>query len=206
VWTDSDGLHLRVRRVGDQWYSAEVSTVACTTHGRHCFQLVGRPDLYDPNLVLGLFLYRDDLNELDIEFARWGVPDLTDNVQYVVQPGLREGNLESFPMALDGPQSTHTIHWAEDEALFSSTRGHDCAPPDGAPTIHRWAYRGKDIPPDEGCMRVHINLWLDRGRAPSDGREAEIVIRSVQVPPSFPSRTTLYLPLVHHMDLRTTGR
>ena len=50
----------------------------CLGFGRYQFQVIGRIDQLDPNVVLGLFKYPtpdvgpDGTNEIDIEFAQWG--------------------------------------------------------------------------------------------------------------------------------------
>jgi hypothetical protein len=89
VWVDSGQLHLKIREVNGTWYCAEVYTKACTQYGMHRFYVIKDDPLLDnldKNVVAALFLYKDDQNEVGIEFAKWGVQDPDYNAQYVVQP------------------------------------------------------------------------------------------------------------------------
>jgi len=193
VWVDNGQLHLKIREIGGTWYSAEVYTTICTHYGMHRFFVTGRVDELDKNVIAAPFLYADDLTEIDIEFAKWGVEAPSTNAQYVVQPYAKPGNLERFPMVLSDTLSTHYINWQADAINFKSIQGHYEEPPATGDLIHEWVYTGGDIPADEDCLRVHINLWLYQGQAPSDGEEVEIVIADAQLP-GPKSRT--YLPQV----------
>jgi hypothetical protein len=113
VWVDANGLHLKLRQESNIWYSVEVDSLTPTDYGTHCFYVDGRVDLLDQNVVLGLFLYKDDQHEVDIEFARWG--NLSSlNSQYVVQPSTAGGPgiyLFRFNTVLNGTYSTHCFNW-----------------------------------------------------------------------------------------------
>jgi hypothetical protein len=68
----------------------------------------------DPNAVLGLFTWSDDPafhnREIDIEFSRWGIADLTESGSHTVQPWETAGNQRTFsqpPVA----SSTHSFTW-----------------------------------------------------------------------------------------------
>jgi hypothetical protein len=195
VWVDGQGLHLKIREIDETWHSAEVWTTSCSFYGMHRFYLVGRPDQFDKNVVLGLFLYGSDDRELDIEFAKWGEETPATNAQYVVQPWDKEGNREPFLMALNGTHSTHSIDWRPSEVLFESLHGHN---EPARYVIHEWAYRGEDIPPAWTCLPVHINLWLYVGNPPSDGQEVEITVRNVELPD--PLAGVLLAPTVLSQD------
>lgn len=177
VWVDADGLHLAIRASGGGWTSAEVSTVACTRPGVHRFYVDAALEDLDANVVFSPFLYRDDVNELDIEFARWGDP-AADPAQFVVQPSA----IERFPLGLVGTYSTHTIDWHLARTRFLSVHGHYDSPPDPGFVIHRWSYAGPALPEPDG-MRVHLNLWLMSGLAPTDGAEVEVVVTDADLPP-----------------------
>lgn len=180
VWVDAAGLHLRLREVGGTWYGAEVYSAACTRPGTHRFYLDAALEDLDVNVIAAPFLYRDDLNELDIEFARWGDPT-ADVGQFVVQPSA----VERFELNLAGTYTTHTIRWRPTEVRFISVHGHYAFPPDPGLVIHRWRYAGPDLPEIDG-MRVHLNLWLMSGLPPTDGAEVEIVLTDVELPPPVP--------------------
>jgi hypothetical protein len=195
VWVDSQGLHLKIRQIEGTWHSAEVWTTTCSLYGMHRFYLVGRPDQFDKNVVLGLFLYGSDDREIDIEFSGWGRDDPSTNAQYVVQPWNVEGNREPFLMALNGSYSTHSIDWRPAEVRFESLHGHI------EPTryvIHEWAYTGEDIPPAWLCLPVHINLWLSAGSPPSDGQEVNMTVRNVELP--APLASVSFMPVALRQD------
>ncbi|HCO93045.1 MAG TPA: hypothetical protein DIU00_03695 [Phycisphaerales bacterium] len=91
VWVDGEGLHLTISYQDDRWYCSEVILQECLGYGIYIFQLHGRVDLIDPNMVIGLFTWDNEApesayRELDIEFTRWGNSDDPTNAQYVVQP------------------------------------------------------------------------------------------------------------------------
>jgi len=59
----------------ENWYCSEVTLNEEYGYGIYSWEIEG--DVHslgnsDPFVVLGLFLYKDDSHELDIEFARWG--------------------------------------------------------------------------------------------------------------------------------------
>ena len=187
VWVDSRGrLHLRITHVGGQWFAAELTLVDSLGFGEYRFKVEAALDDFDPKVIFGLFLWeyqpcwRPDNwwnapNEIDIEFGRFGDP-LNPPAQFVVQPHTRDGNRHQFPLVTDGPLSptTHAFEWRHDEVLFRSWHGHADEPQAGD-VIETWLYAGPDnARPEE--PRVHINLWLFQGIAPSDGREVEVIV------------------------------
>lgn len=183
VWVDENGwLHLRIREENGIWYCAEVYTKEPTVYGLHRFYTVSRLDNLDQNVVFAPFLYKDDQTEIDIEFSRWGEPNPSGNAQYVVQPWDNRGNLTRFLMVLDSDHTTHTINWQADSIRFQSIYGPDAGSPDAGRLIHEWFYTGDDIPREAKQLRVHINLWLHQGHPPSDGREVEVIVKTVDFP------------------------
>lgn len=195
VWVEEGQLHLKIREIGGTWHAAEVSTVECTRYGMHRFFTVGGLDTLDRNVVAALFLYKDDQTEVDIEFSKWGEANLPYNAQYVVQPWNLPGHRERFLMSLAGTFSTHSIDWNASGIQFRSIHGHYQEPPDPAYLIHEWLYTGSDIPSQLECLKIHINLWLYQGNPPADGQEAEMVVKSAQLPETL-ALSHLYLPLV----------
>ena len=181
VWVDGAGLHLRVRNIEGVWHCAEVTSVLPARHGMHRFYVTGRVDLLDRNIVASPFLYQDDSHEVDIEFSRWRRRSGS-NTQYVVQPHAVPGNIRRFEMALDGELSTHCINWLPGSIEFRSFSGHSETPAAPNMLIQEWVYAGGDNPPEGDGMRIHINLWLVGGLAPSDGKEAEFVIKDADLP------------------------
>ncbi len=180
VWVDEEGLHLRIRQIDGVWHCAEVVSFRPTGHGMHRFRVSGQTGALDKNIVASPFLYRDDVREVDIEFSRWG-RERGPDAQYVVQPFQTRGNLHRFT-AVPGAETTHCIDWRPDSILFSSFRGHGRKPA-GRESV-KWTYEGKDIPREDDGLRIHINLWLVRGMPPSDGKEAEFVVKEADLPPA----------------------
>jgi len=194
VWVDdANALHLKIRREGPKWYCAEVYTQLPTVHGKHRFYVddrEGRLGQLDPNVVVGLFLYKSDDEEIDIEFAEWGIEDGY-NAWYVVQrPGVRpppDENKKGFDITLNGDYSTHYIDWQSSFINFKSFHGHYEEPPTPDYLIDEWIYSGSDNPPESSNLKIHMNLWLHdpcevQGLPPSDGQEVEIVIKRADFP------------------------
>jgi hypothetical protein len=194
TWNDANAqvddlgrLHLKITSNMDpvgytEWQCVELSTLQRLGQGRYQFQLIGRIDKLDRNVVLGLFKYPtpdvgvDGTNEIDIEFAQWG-REMANNADYVVYPasGPRapKDNVE-FRVALQGDYTTHRFLWESDQVTFQSLHGHR---DDDANEFERWQYAPNEarlIP--QQPTPVRMNLWLFRGMAPFDGAEVEIIV------------------------------
>lgn len=184
LWVDDAGLHLRIRRDGDRWLCAEATAGAVARFGPHLFRIATPLDRLDPIVSLGLFLYRDDDREIDIEFARWGNPAAA-NAQYVVQPAL-PGRIHRFPWS--GPRpSVHRIDWGPGSVAFASGPDRRDPPGDRPSPGEEWIFSGGPIPQESAGLRIHINLWLFRGRPPTDGTEVETVISRMDFPQPLPA-------------------
>ncbi len=175
VWVDSLGLlHLRIaRNASGKWTSAEIIGPVTYGYGTYTFTLASRVDTLDPNVVLGLFTWSDKARyanrELDIEFARWGSATDPTNAQYVVQPYDKVNHLRRFTQPADAA-STHRFTWRKGEVNWEShgTSGD---------LIDSYTYNGSDVPLT-GDERVHLNLWLVGGAAPTNGAPTEVVLSS----------------------------
>ncbi|MEM4228196.1 MAG: hypothetical protein QXZ66_00310 [Thermoproteota archaeon] len=76
VWVDENGwLHLKITYRDGRWYCAEVYTKKLLEYGTYVFYITSRIDMLDKNVILGLFAYKDDEHEVDIEFSKWGNDD-----------------------------------------------------------------------------------------------------------------------------------
>ncbi len=182
VWVGERGrLHLRLRQVGGTWQGAEVCTEA-PGHGTYTFQVATNVESYAPDVVAGLFLYREGPTEIDIEFSRWGTRDSSRTGHYTVWNGKRTPvGQTSFRMGSQERGSTHQFTWAPTYVEARSWRG-----PKERPTtqtqIQEWTYSGDEVP-TEGDDRLCINLWLYRGADPGSDRTAELVVSDVSVDP-----------------------
>jgi hypothetical protein len=65
--------------------TAELTSTQTFGYGTYVFYTMSRVDTLDKNAVLGLFTYKDDSHEVDIEFSKWGIADLN-NGWFTVQP------------------------------------------------------------------------------------------------------------------------
>ncbi|MCP4411946.1 MAG: choice-of-anchor D domain-containing protein, partial [Gammaproteobacteria bacterium] len=197
VWADQEGLHLKIRKIGEEWYCAEVSTENTFGYGTYTFQLDSRVELngrigqLDPNVLLGLFTYQSNgVNttpqeyEIDMEFSSWKDLILPNNSWHVFQ--YREAGDENNPnlitpqryqTSLGGDYSTHQFQWSNNEIRFNSYHGHYYSVPYPRENylIADTIYNDSRVPP-EANEKVHINFWLVQGLDPMDDNEAEIII------------------------------
>ncbi|MHC1733387.1 MAG: choice-of-anchor D domain-containing protein [Bacteroidales bacterium] len=181
VNTDSNGLHLRIRQQDSNWYSAQVHSELPVSYGLHCFKVDGRVDLLDKNVVLGLFLYKDDQHEIDIEFAKWG-SEFAKNTQYVIQPSTPGGAnkyLYDFNITLNGDYSTHCINWQPEYVEYTSYHGHGAYPPSADNLIeYKKTPNTQYIPQSDDSYKIIMNLWLiESANLPSNGQPVEITIK-----------------------------
>lgn len=190
VWVDKNGwLHLKISHDGNGWHCAELETTRKLGFGRYQFQVIGRVDQLDPNVVLGLFDYPspgagpDGTNEIDIEFAQWGDAKAPHGNYTVYPPKRGPGQAStSFPFALDGDYTTHRFVRGQRQVSFQSLYGHQEG---NANEFKSWVFRPRNyqrrVP--QKPLPVHLNLWLFQGAAPTDGKEVELTIRSFKFTP-----------------------
>jgi hypothetical protein len=166
VWVDDSGrLHLRLRRDGHAWTSAEVTCTKPLGYGIYQFSLDTEVGALDPNVVAGFFTWSDDdafaNREIDLEISRWGDPAAA-NAQFAVQPYSLPGHLVRFNVPRGIPRLTYSFRWDPDSVVFN---------------FYNYALMRDRIPPP-GDARVHINIWLAGARPPIDGREAELIVEN----------------------------
>jgi hypothetical protein len=172
VWVDAYGrLHLRLRRDGQAWYSAEVACTQPLGYGTYQFAIDTDVGALDPNIVVGFFTWSDDdafaNREIDVEFSRWGDPAAA-NTQFAIQPYASRGHLFRFNVPRGMPRSTFGFRWDRESVTFQG---------------YKFAMLRDGVPPP-GNARVHINMWLAGARAPIDGREAEVVVENFVFTPA----------------------
>lgn len=193
VWVDRFGnLHLKITKSGSEWHCAELYTLQRFGFGRYQFQVIGRIDQLDPNVVFGIFDYPtpnvgpDGTNEIDLEFARWGNAAYPIG-NYTVYPAVYgyPNTSRTFDFTLSGDYTTHRFIRRRTQVSFQSLNGHrdnDLYP------IAWWTYSPRDfwrrIP--QQAVPVHINLWLFGGQPPTNGREVEIIVSRFSFTPLAP--------------------
>ncbi len=180
VWVDDNGtLHLKIRQIDGKWYCSEIYSDETVGYGEYRFYVASNVENLDQNVVVGLFTYLNDKNEIDIEFSKWGNAAEDKMGNYATQPARTAGNSLSFELGLNGSYSTHRFIWKPDGIDFKSWHGHEFTSTENM-LIENWKYTGADIPVPGGENLI-INLWLFKGNPPDDGREVEILVKSVNV-------------------------
>ena len=186
VFVDAKGfLHLQItsNSTSGKWYCAELYTTNNLGFGTYQWQIESSIDAFDPWVVLGLFPYGppalgpDGSNEIDIEYSRWGKAG-GNNGWWTVYPdsGTNTGQ-ESYSFHLAGTYTTSRFTWSNKEISYWLMGGFQ---PAGTTVnvIHSWSYAPTNsyqyIP--QHAMPLHMNFWLRRGHAPSNGRPAEVII------------------------------
>jgi hypothetical protein len=184
---DSDGVHLKLTRVSGRWYTAEIRTAQPVPPGSYSVRLIGRPDLLDPNVVLGAFLYDDAAGdrgdpcpaELDLESSRFGDPAAANGHFVTYGSGLCGAtDVVDFPYSLGGTYTTHQIDWEPGSVTFRLMHGHRCAAESPEYLIAERRFDSSMIPAGGG-MRLHLNLWAFAGQAPTDQTQVEVVVHDV---------------------------
>ena len=185
VSLDANGyLHLKISHDNNQWTTAEVFGDAALGFGTYEFKVIGRPDQFDTNVVLGLFNYTtpdigpDGTNEIDIEFATWGDPQ-AQHGNWTVWPAVQQAGINATTYAYDttlaSDTSTHRFAWSSRQVAFESLNG---LSDDETGLFHSWTF----APPDylvrvpQHALPVHMNLWLLNGNAPTDKQDVDITI------------------------------
>lgn len=177
VWVDDRGrLHMKLTYFNGHWHCAEVANTRSLGRGRYSFHLGSPADNLDPSVVLGLFTWSDDPayhhREIDIELSHWSDRNRPTNGMYVVQPDDHVGHVRTFRQRADA-SSALSFDWRRTSIRFA---GSSASP-------STWTYRGHGVP-EPGSEHARINLWLDRGTPPTNGRSAEVIVKSFRFTPA----------------------
>lgn len=185
VWVDASGyLHLKITKSGSTWYCAEVYTTTALPYGKYQWWVNSRIDQLDKNVVFGLFSYGgvDGINEIDIEYAKWG--NSSSNIgNYGAYPKVQGGGHvgATFPVSLNGSYTTQRFTWRSGSIYFQSLNGHyndNSYQYKSWTTPSNWASKVPSI-----SMPVHINLWLKNHTPPSNGQPVEVVVQNFTFSP-----------------------
>lgn len=181
AWVDANGwLHLKITRntATGKWNCAEIYSTQTFGFGTYQWQVEGAIGSFDKNIVLGLFNYsgRNEYDEMDIEFARWG-NDAWPNLNYTVWPAAIGSSTWSYTQnfSLNGTYTTHRFKRSANSVVFKSLGGFynddtnlfasaTCSSPANSIST--------------AAMPIHMNLWLYGGNAPSDAKEVEVIIHN----------------------------
>jgi hypothetical protein len=140
----------------------------------------------DPNVVVGVFVYRNDQSEFDFEASRWGKPEAPDGL-FTVAPTVRPGPVpvtkkpHQRAFALPPGPTRIVFEWREDSVTFALyARPEEEVKP---LPVAVWAYGGKGVP-KLGGHRLHVNVWHRHETQDAQGikvERAEVVIKRVQI-------------------------
>lgn len=185
AYVDANGyLHLKVTKVNNKWYCAEVQSTQSFGYGKYQFWVDGRIDQLDTNVILGLFNYSgtDGIDEMDIEYGTFG--GTRPNSGFTVYPAQSVGGPEwhnAFTTTLTGTSTTQRFTRNSDHSvLFEEIGGHYNNDTHIIDSIRCYN------PPhsiSQVSMPIYMNLWLHSGNAPVNGLPAEIVIESFKFTP-----------------------
>jgi len=181
VSVDTNGwLHLRAELIDGLWWNGEIkSPNPSFGYGEYRWQVHGRPDLLETNLLVSLFTYNEAVggryNEIDIEFARTFSMGPETNCYYTCQPWEHAGNQYGAPMVLTNTETTHRYFWRPDEIYFQSYYGFTSEPASTSSVLCEWTYQGADLP--DWPARAHMLLWRHYGLLPLGTQHVELVIR-----------------------------
>lgn len=187
VWVDEKGgLHLLIKKneTTNHWECAEVSTLKKLGYGTYQWQVEGALSTFDKNIVLGLFNYsgNDRFDEMDIEIARWG-NDTYPNLNYTIYPETgKAADSKSFTQnfSFGDVQTTQRFKRTSTQVTLKSLIGfHD----DDTGLFASKTFGVADVPVSSLEMPVFINLWLFEGKAPSNGKSVEVVIKNFKFSP-----------------------
>lgn len=188
AYVDANGyLHLKLTKVNNKWYCAEVTSTQNFGYGTYQWYVEGAIDGLDKNVVFGLFNYSgvDGRDEMDIEFAKWGNA-ANNNTNYTIYPAQSASSSAywhtTYSTALAGGTfTTQRFKRTNNTSVYFQELGgfHDdntnqitsatCSnPPNSISTL---------------AMPVHMNLWLYQGAAPSNAAQVEIIIHSFKFTP-----------------------
>ncbi len=185
AWVDSNGyMHLKISYVGGSWYCGGVRTTQSLGFGTYQWEVQSSVDNLDPYVDLGLYQYPkynpggNHHDEIDIEFAQWGIPEYANKAKYTVFPDISDGAESdySFTYSYSGA-TTNIFTRTSDNISFQTLQG--------GTELASWTYAPGDstkIPQDD--LLVYMGLGLYNGHAPSDGNEVEAVITGFTFTPS----------------------
>ena len=182
VWVDNnDYLHLRITNRNGKWLCPEIYTLQALGYGTYVFHTKSPIDSLDKNVVLGLFTYKDDSHEVDIEYSLWGKSEGY-NSGFTVQPTpYTSDNSLDFNTTLTGTEATHTFTWRSDKVFFQTIQGNYTTTNVPAENIIKtWE---SQVSCDASDAKTVINLWLYHGLAPSNQQEVEVVITGFEFIP-----------------------
>ncbi len=173
-------LHLQIAQQDTKWTCAEVILSEPLGYGEYLWQRV-QSDFaaMDPWTVLGIFIYRSDLEEIDaLEVSRWGDPGSPPLFQHVVQPADCEAisAIRCHRFTCEATSVTISLLWTPGQVRVRVWND------DTGELISDWTYEGPEVPEPLEDTRARMNLWLFQGHQ-QIGKGDEVVIGDFQFGP-----------------------
>ena len=160
AYVDSSGnLHLTIQNINGVWQASEVDSSKLFKYGTYTWTLSSSVQNLDKNVCLGLFTYKDDGNELDIEFSKWGVSN-GNLLWFSNQPTTVAGfKVSSKPVKCQ-------IDWQPSKVTYSVW--------DSSGNLIGTGTSTSDIPSVDSYLIM--NLWMMDNKAPSNGQPVDVVL------------------------------
>ena len=188
IWVDSQGnLHLKMTYLNGHWYSEELDNNQSLSYGTYTWVSAFSPNLSN-NVVLGMFSYFDDNNEVDVEYRNWTASNV--NTDVGVEP--LTANYDYFNSTMTGNYLVNRYIWSPSNVTF------DVYQADG--TLLQ-SYVSSYVPQGTTTMTPMVNLWLagSAPHAPVNGTSQEVVINSFTYTPLLTQSPIFTAPTVSSM-------
>ncbi|GAB4327658.1 MAG: hypothetical protein Kow0037_01390 [Calditrichia bacterium] len=190
VFIDNQGqLHLKLRKIGKRWWASEILTDRKFGYGEFIFYLKGDLDKLPPQAVVGMFLYKNDRAEMDIELTRWGKTSEKRLLNYSLHTVSRSRPTKyldynkRFAIAdlKSQRETTHKIIWKREYVEFVSYSGHT---QDTEAEIARHRINSDEMVIPKGKMSIRVNFYWFDANYPEDGpEEYEIILNGFEYKP-----------------------
>ena len=191
AFVDGKGrLHLRFSKKKGKWLAGEVQSVSKLGFGTYEMEFEGDISGQNRNVVFGFFNYPtpdvgpDATNEIDIEFARWGVSNYKP-LNYTVWParkGIKNAH-KVFSFRTGYGKSIHRFTWKPDSVVYQSQEIRDNGSI-GAEAYWAFTPNNSSARISSSPMPIYFNLWGFQGREPSDGEPVEVIINKFTFTPA----------------------
>ena len=184
VYIDEKGcLNLNLVKRDNKWYASEVVLPLDLGYGRYEFRVIGNMDKIDPNVMMSMFLYASDDSEVDLEFSKFKKDSEINqdgNVQFVVQPYYKPGNLDRFEIKQNGSYTSYVIDYKKDSIKFEAYHGHNTS--NKKNLIKEWTYSGKYIPSPEK-LKLRVNVYIRGKEAPAEDSTLGLKLKRIKFTP-----------------------
>jgi hypothetical protein len=189
AYVDANGyLHLELTKntTTKAWQCASVELNQSLGYGTYQWQVEGRIDQLDPNVVFAMFNYSgvDGYDEMDIEYSKWGNAKNKTNLDFNLYParGSKTTNSEATAsVTLTQTYTTHRLIRSANEVDFQSLAGFQ------DDNTNLYASKSFYSPPTSIStlsMPVYMNLWLYQGAAPANGKNVEVIVHNFKFTPA----------------------